>query len=40
MLQLDKIEILDRYKNADELSFELVSELIDSIYVGKADTKR
>ena len=32
-------EILDRYKNVDELSFELVSELIDSIYVGKADTK-
>ena len=32
-----KEEILEKYKNIDKLSFELVRELIEKIYIGKVD---
>ena len=32
-------EILDRYKDVEKLTFELVNELIDGIYIGKLDAE-
>ena len=33
-----RAEILERYKNIDKLTFELMSELVEGIYVGKLDS--
>ena len=32
-----KEEVLEKYKDVEKLTFELVQELIEGIYVGKAD---
>ncbi|MBQ6937566.1 MAG: DUF4368 domain-containing protein, partial [Clostridia bacterium] len=34
-----KAEILEKYKNVEKLTFEIVQELIEGIYVGKLDGK-
>ena len=35
-----RAEILERYKNIDKLTFELMSELVEGIYIGKLDPEK
>ena len=35
-----RAEVLERYKNIDKLTFELMSELVEGIYIGKLDPEK